>query len=537
MTGLCAKETAGVDVKRPLAAMHREFQAQSYVGHPLRPRPKQTGIGGRIGPSISARGRWVQIKLYAIGKVDVGWLLGRRTGRSAGIIMDVGNWLRGIGLDQYESVFRENEIDGSVLPDLTEGDFEKLGVPMGHRKRLLKAIATLGATATAVVQPDRPAPQSSTDAAERRQLTVMFCDLVGSTAMSAGLDPEDMRSIIGAYHRCCAALIAGGGGFVAKYMGDGVLAYFGYPQAHEHDAEHAVRAGLAIVEAAPKLDTPAGAPLHVRVGIATGVVVVGDLLGSGEAQERGVVGDTPNLAARLQSIAAPDGVVIGEGTRKLVGDLFELRDLGAQDLKGVAGPTRAYAALSESSRESRFDALHAEGLTALVGREEETDLLLRRWMKAKAGEGQVVLLSGEAGIGKSRLTAEFLQRLSGEPHQRLGIVRQRAAARLAVVASDHEQSVPIFQQLAGGHPSGGDDVREIPALAAQRRRSLGRARDRHQPRDCPVLVEPVWPNVRRGDPQATRRAHARLSAVALALGRGVCEDQRQALLSVAGGRP
>jgi class 3 adenylate cyclase len=305
-----------------------------------------------------------------------------------------------------------------VLADLSEGDFEKLGVPMGNRKRLLKAIASLGTTEAAAAEPESHAPTSK-DAAERRQLTVMFCDLVASTAMSARLDPEDMRNIIAAYHKCCARLITGSGGFVAKYMGDGVLAYFGYPQAHEHDAEHAVRAGLAIVEAAPKLETPAGAPLHVRVGIATGIVVVGDLLGSGEAQERGVVGDTPNLAARLQSIAAPDSVVIAEGTRKLIGELFALRDLGTQDLRGMAGPTRAYVALSESSRESRFDALHAEGLTALVGREEETDLLLRRWSKAKAGEGQVVLLSGEAGIGKSRLTAEFLQRLSGEPHQRL----------------------------------------------------------------------------------------------------------------------
>jgi class 3 adenylate cyclase len=305
-----------------------------------------------------------------------------------------------------------------VLADLSEGDFEKLGVPMGNRKRLLKAIASLGTTEAAAAEPESHAPTSK-DAAERRQLTVMFCDLVASTAMSARLDPEDMRNIIAAYHKCCARLITGSGGFVAKYMGDGVLAYFGYPQAHEHDAEHAVRAGLAIVEAAPKLETPAGAPLHVRVGIATGIVVVGDLLGSGEAQERGVVGDTPNLAARLQSIAAPDSVVIAEGTRKLIGELFALRDLVTQDLRGMAGPTRAYVALSESSRESRFDALHAEGLTALVGREEETDLLLRRWSKAKAGEGQVVLLSGEAGIGKSRLTAEFLQRLSGEPHQRL----------------------------------------------------------------------------------------------------------------------
>ena len=178
----------------------------------------------------------------------------------------------------------------------------------------------------------------------------MFCDLVGSTAMSARLDPEDMRGIIAAYHNCCATLIASNGGFVAKYMGDGVLAYFGYPRAHEHDAERAVRAGLAIVESAPKLGTSAGGPLHVRVGIATGIVVVGDLLGSGEAQERGVVGETPNLAARLQGIAEPDRVVIGESTRRLLGDLFELRDLGAQDLKGVAGRTRVWEARQERGR-------------------------------------------------------------------------------------------------------------------------------------------------------------------------------------------
>ena len=241
--------------------------------------------------------------------------------------------------------------------------------------------------------------------------------------MSARLDPEDMRETIAAYHKCCASLIERGGGFVAKYMGDGVLGYFGYPRAHEHDAERAVRAGLAIVGAAPKLETAAGAPLHVRVGIATGIVVVGDLLGSGEAQERGVVGDTPNLAARLQGIAAPDSVVIAEGTRKLLGNFFELRDLGPQDLKGVVGQTRAYAALRESAQENRFEALHAGGLMALVGREEESELLLLRWAKAKAGEGQVVLLSGEAGIGKSRLMAAFLERLAGEPHVRLSYFR------------------------------------------------------------------------------------------------------------------
>jgi class 3 adenylate cyclase/predicted ATPase/DNA polymerase III delta prime subunit len=333
--------------------------------------------------------------------------------------MDVGDWLRSLGLGEYEAVFLENKIDAEVLADLTDGDLEKLGVPMGHRKRLLKAIASLNAIETpAKATSPTPTPPTQ-DVAERRQLTVMFCDLVGSTAMSARLDPEDMRGVIGAYHRCCAAQIERNGGFVAKYMGDGVLAYFGYPQAHEHDAERAVQAGLAIVEAAPKLVTAAGSPLHARVGIATGLVVVGDLVGSGEAQERGVVGDTPNLAARLQGIAEPDMVVIAEGTRKLLGNLFELQDLGAKDLKGVALRTRAWAALRPGSAESRFEALHAGGLTALVGREEEVDLLLRRWSKAKTGEGQLVLLSGEPGIGKSRLAAALLERLAGEPHTRL----------------------------------------------------------------------------------------------------------------------
>jgi class 3 adenylate cyclase/predicted ATPase len=333
--------------------------------------------------------------------------------------MDVGDWLRGLGLSEYEPAFHDAKIGPDVLPDLTDSDIEKLGVPLGDRKRLLKAIASFG-PAQMVAVPRGPSPTpSSTDAAERRQLTVMFCDLVGSTALSARLDPEDMREVIAAYQRCISETVRRFGGFVARYMGDGVLAYFGYPQAHEHDAEQAVRAGLAVVEAAPTLQTAAGGPLHVRVGLATGIVVVGDLLGSTEAQERGVFGDTPHLAARLQVIAQPDSVVIAESTRKLVGDLFEIVDLGPLKLKGVAGTTPAFGALRESSQANRFEALHPGGLAALVGREAECELLLRCWAKAKGGQGQVALISGEAGIGKSRLTAEFLERLPGEPHTRL----------------------------------------------------------------------------------------------------------------------
>ena len=231
------------------------------------------------------------------------------------------------------------------------------------------------------------------------------------------MDPEDLREVISAYQKCIAETVGRYGGFVAKYMGDGVLVYFGYPQAHEDDAERAVRAALELIQEVSGLKSKA--PLQTRVGIATGLVVVGDLIGTGEAQERGIVGETPNLAARLQGIAEPNGVVIAESTRKLLGNLFELEDLGPKDLKGIAEPVRAWAALRPSSVESRFEAMHATGLTALVGREEELELLLRRWSKAKTGEGQVVLLSGEPGIGKSRLTAALLERLADEPHTRL----------------------------------------------------------------------------------------------------------------------
>ena len=255
------------------------------------------------------------------------------------------------------------------------------------------------------------------DTAERRQVTVMFSDLVGSTALSARMDPEDLREVISAYQKCVADTVGRFGGFVAQYMGDGVLIYFGYPQAHEDDAEQAVRAGLELVAAVGDLKTHAA--LQTRVGIATGMVVVGDLIGWGASQQQSIVGETPNLAARLQGIAEPNSVVIAESTRRLLGNLFELEDLGAKDLKGITGPVRAWAALRASSAEGRFEAMHETGLTALVGREEELELLLRLWSRAKTGEGQVVLLSGEAGIGKSRLTAALLERLAAEPHTRL----------------------------------------------------------------------------------------------------------------------
>ena len=335
--------------------------------------------------------------------------------------MDVGGWLRRLGLEQYEASFRENKIDDTVLPRLTAEDLKDLGVGfVGDRRKLLDAIAAVRAEASAPT-PLSDAPlatdKAAQDTAERRQVTVMFSDLVGSTALSTRMDPEDLREVIAAYQKCVAEAVRRLGGFVAKYMGDGVLIYFGYPQAHEDDAERAVRAGLDLIAAVTALKSPV--PLQTRVGIATGLVVVGDLIGSGEAQEHGIVGDTPNLAARLQGVAEPNSVVVAESTRKLVGSLFELENLGPQELKGISGPVRAWVALRPASVEGRFEAMHTSGLTYLVGREEELDLLLRRWSTAKSGEGQVVLLSGEAGIGKSRLTAALLERLSGEAYTRL----------------------------------------------------------------------------------------------------------------------
>ena len=329
--------------------------------------------------------------------------------------MDIAGWLRGLELEQYERAFRENDIDADVLRSLTAEDLREIGVAsVGHRRRLLDAIKALPhdtGTATLAAR-DIPA------GAERRQLTVMFCDLAGSTALSARLDPEDMRELLAAYHTTVAEVVGGFDGYVAKYMGDGVLVYFGYPQAHEDDAERAVRAGLALVERIARLPSGAGA-LASRIGIATGLVVVGDLIGAGDAQERGVVGETPNLAARLQAMAPENGVIIAEVTRRLVGNLFEYRDLGAVEIKGLEASVTVWQVLRPSAVDSRFEALRSPSLSPLVGRDAEMELLSRRWERAKEGEGQIVLISGEPGIGKSRLTAALQERLAAEPHIRL----------------------------------------------------------------------------------------------------------------------
>jgi class 3 adenylate cyclase len=337
-------------------------------------------------------------------------------------IMDVGDWLRSLGLGQYETAFRENEIDGDVLPALTAEDLKELGVViLGHRRKMLTAITELSGSTAVSPTPARPPPAKSTapssmDAAERRQLTVMFCDLVGSTAMSARLDPEDMREVIRAYQDACSGAVARYDGFIARFFGDGVLAYFGFPRAHEDDAERAARAGLDVVAAVAKLETRTTEFLKVRIGIATGIVVVGDVVGQGSAQEQQVVGETPNLAARLQALAEPGSVVIAETTRRLLGEAFELKALGPQILKGIDAPVPAWTVLREAEFVSRFEASRSQGFTAMVGREHEVALLLDCWREATQGEGQAVSLSGEAGIGKSRILAVLRERTGSEQH-------------------------------------------------------------------------------------------------------------------------
>ena len=344
-------------------------------------------------------------------------------GPNPGAAFDVGVWLSALGLEQYEAAFRENAIDGAVLPTLTADDLREMGVvAIGHRRRLMNAIAELAGVSTDAAAGAGPAserkasPERAPAAAERRQLTVMFCDLAGSTALSARLDPEDMGEIIRVYQDACSEVVTRHDGLVAKFMGDGILAYFGFPRAHEDDAEQAVRAGLEIAALAPRLETRAVGSLQVRIGVATGRVVIGDLIGQGSAQEQAVVGETPNLAARLQALAEPGGLPIAGSTRRLLGGAFELKDLGEQELKGFPAPTRVFAVLREKEDVSRFEAARAQRMTPFVGREPEVALLVERWRDASGGEGKVALLSGEAGIGKSRILAVLRERVGEERH-------------------------------------------------------------------------------------------------------------------------
>jgi class 3 adenylate cyclase/predicted ATPase len=327
-------------------------------------------------------------------------------------MQNIADWLCELGLEQYVDLFVRNGIDAEVLSDLTDRDLEQLGVLLGHRRKMLRAIVQLDDKAERTVE----APESD---AERRHLTVMFCDLAGSTALSARLDPEDMREVIAAYRAVCTSAIRAYGGFVARFIGDGVLAYFGYPRAHEDDAERAIRASLDIVAGLRSKEIVSAGALSARIGIATGFVVIGELIGDAAASEQEATGDTPNLAARLQTLAEPGTVVVADTTKRLVGRVFTLRDLGEVEVKGLNHRQHIWAVEAVASSEARFETVRAAHLGAFVARQTETALLAERLELAWRGEGQAVLICGEPGIGKSRLAAWLDQHAASRSHSRL----------------------------------------------------------------------------------------------------------------------
>jgi class 3 adenylate cyclase/predicted ATPase len=355
--------------------------------------------------------------------------------------MNIAEWLRALGLERYQATFRENDVTAELLPNLTAGDLKDLGISsVGHRRQLMEAI---GALRRKDAPTDEPVQLSATpsanigspETAERRPLSVMFCDLVGSTALSSRLDPEDLRQVIRAYQACVATTIQQFDGFIARYVGDGVLIYFGWPEARETDAERAVRAALAVAAAVGTAPL-GGEPLQVRIGIATGLVVIGEPIGAGDSRQQTAVGETPNLAARLQGLAGPSQVVIDAATRRQIGGLFEVHDLGTVELKGLTVAVPAWHVLSENRALGQFEALRS-GATPLVGRDEEIELLLRRWEQAKAGNGRVVLISAEPGVGKSRLTEALAERIGTEPH-----------ARVRHFCSPHHQDSALYPVIA-----------------------------------------------------------------------------------------
>ena len=335
-------------------------------------------------------------------------------------VIDIGKWLKGIGLDKYDDLFREHDIDGEVLLTLTADDLKEIGVAtVGHRRKLLNAIAGLAKAEEDTVPSAAPTSRFVPHVAERRHMTVLFCDLVGSTALSQRMDPEDMGDVLRSFHDLVSASVTRFDGYVAKLMGDGALVYFGFPQAHEDDPERAVRAALALVDALRGMQPVRGVPMEARVGISTGLVVVGERMGEGEAKERGVVGETPNLAARLQALALPGTVVVSDATQRLLRRTFLLEDLGRHALKGIEGPVQAWRVSRETGHVTRFEAISSGLRTPFVGREQEISLMADRWRDAVEGESQILLLSGEAGIGKSRILETFREELKGQPHKTL----------------------------------------------------------------------------------------------------------------------
>ena len=327
--------------------------------------------------------------------------------------MNIADWLQDLGLQKYAAAFRDNDIDERVLPSLTADDLTEIGVnSVGHRRLILQAIVDLRVPSPGT----KIAQESPPPGAERRRLTVMFVDLVGSTSLSRRYDPEDMRGMLRRYQDAAAGEIARVGGHLAQVMGDGVLAYFGWPRAHEDEAERAVRAALAVVSAVGRLTAPGGEALVARIGIATGSVVVGDLAGDGGRREESAVGDTPNLAARMQALAPPGGIMLADATRQLLGATFDLVPIEDVEVKGFDGKLKIWRVISEAGRRGRFEARQGTNLFRMVGRDEELALLCQRWTEARGGEGQTVLLMGEAGIGKSRLLRALRDTLVAEPH-------------------------------------------------------------------------------------------------------------------------
>jgi class 3 adenylate cyclase/ABC-type transport system involved in cytochrome c biogenesis ATPase subunit len=342
-------------------------------------------------------------------------------------LSDIGNWLTELGLEKYTLAFSVAEIYFETLPDLTEDDLKEVGLPVGPRRKAWSAIQQLGATgstsheAPTGAAPTKTSPSNTTSHsdAERRHLTVMFVDLVGSTEMATRIDAEDMREVINSYQNTVAAIVGRFEGFVAKFMGDGVLCYFGWPRANEDDAERAVHTGLLIIDTVKKMTEADGTPLATRIGIATGVVIVGDMIGSGATQEAAVVGETPNLAARLQAVAEPNQLMLPKETKRLLGTTYKLRSIGDQKLKGISGAMEAFVVEGESVVESRFAAQQSGTLTPIVGRDREIELVLERWALARSGKGQLLIVSGEAGIGKSRITRAVIDEIGRDNHIRM----------------------------------------------------------------------------------------------------------------------
>ena len=417
---------------------------------------------------------------------------------------DLRGWLRDNNLEQYADAFEANDIDLDVLAELTDRDLEQLGLSLGNRRRLLKAIAGRRAEP----EPSKPAPaegpESGSGEAERRQVTVLFADMVGSTAVSGKVDPELLGALIRRYQDAVAGAIGRYGGFVAKFMGDGVLAYFGFPRAFEDAAERAVRAALGILAEVGDIELPDRTRVQARIGIATGLVVVGEIIGSGIAQERTIVGETPNLAARLQALAGPDTILVSETTQNLLGGLFELEHTGEHELKGFARPVPAWRVIGEATVESRFAAIRTGENLPLIGRAHEMGLMLERWQLARQGEGQIVTLIGEAGIGKSRSIEALQQALAGEPH-----------ARINLQCSPHHSDSALYPVIQYLNRAAGFAAADSPAARIEKLGALFPQRTASDPAGIPLLAELLSIPLAAAQPSSQTPAQRKASTLAL----------------------